>query len=65
VLSVLIATGTLEKLAWVVGALGVMILCGGMVAPFASARTGDIDKVNLSKEFDRSFRKPPDEGGLL
>jgi|1186.fasta_scaffold282937_2 hypothetical protein len=64
-LSLLMATGTLEKVAWIVGALVVMILCGGMAARFASAHTSGIDRVNLPKEFDRGFRKPPDEGGLL
>jgi hypothetical protein len=65
VLAILIATGTFEKLAWVLGAVVVMLLCGGLVAHFASPRSTGVERVNLPKEFDRSFRKPPDEGGLL
>jgi len=64
-LALLIATGTVEKVAWVVAAVAVVILCGGLVARLASAHGSGTDRVNLPKEFDRSFRKPPDEGGLL
>jgi hypothetical protein len=64
-LALLLATGTLEKLAWVVGVLLVLVVTGAGVSRIGSAFDRGHRGGALRDDIDRGFRKPPDEGGLL
>jgi hypothetical protein len=63
-LGLLVATGTLDKLLWVVGAL-VLVIIGGAATSLMRKHDKGGRGHDFRQDIDRGFRKPPDEGGLL
>jgi hypothetical protein len=64
-LHLLIATSTLEKVAWVAAVLLLAVLGGAAVSRTSGARHSRNLEDYARREVEHDFRRPPDEGGLL
>jgi hypothetical protein len=64
-LSFLIATGTVGKVAWVVVIVLLLALGGAAVSRMGGARHGQDLESKARRDADRNFRRPPNEGDLL
>ena len=64
-LSLLIAAGTVGKVAWVAVIVLLLVLGGAAVSRMGGARHGQDLETKARRDADRNFRQPPNEGDLL
>jgi hypothetical protein len=64
-MALLVATGTLEKVAWVLVAVIAVLVGGAAMSRVGGARHAQNIEDRARRRSDHAFRRPPDEGGLL